>query len=133
MANNDNAKTHISVLLSTKTKKAHIQLVNRISINIHQIENEIGSSFSSSLLLKRGKASLNPQSQKISTNNQLSALILTAIVSFAMLSIEEIGVHREKKYAIYECHSPIILAAGQLFHRIIPWFSETTFGMYIYS
>jgi hypothetical protein len=70
--------------------------------------------------LKRGKASLNHHSQKISTNTQLSALRFTAIVSFAIFNAAEIGLHREKKYVIYECHSPIILAAGQLFHHKIP-------------
>ena len=65
--------------------------------------------------------------------SNLDAFKLTAIVSFAIFSTDEIGDQAEKKKAIYACRRPIIPLAGPLFHHKIQWCSETTFGIYIYS
>jgi hypothetical protein len=43
IAKQDNANTHISVLLSTNTKKAHIQDNNHINNKLHHIKNETGA------------------------------------------------------------------------------------------
>ena len=100
IANNDNANTHISVLLSTNNKNAHIQLVNHIKISVHHIKNGTGFFSSSSLFLKSTNASLNAHSPKRRTSTQLNALRFTATVSLAIFNTEEIAVHIEKKYAI---------------------------------
>jgi hypothetical protein len=83
--------------------------------------------------LNNTNASLNAQRPKRRTNTQLKALRFTATVSFAIFNTYDIGVHTEKKNAIYECHNPSILDAGQTFHQSIQLFSETTLGKYIYS
>jgi hypothetical protein len=88
-------------------------------ISVHQIINGTGFSLSSSLFLKRGSASLNAHKPKRRTKTQLKALRFTATVSFAIFNTDDIGVHKEKKYAIYECHKPNILDAGQTFHHKI--------------
>ncbi|MBQ9554162.1 hypothetical protein IJU97_04340 [bacterium] len=88
-------------MLSTKTKKAHIQLVNHIKIRLRPVKNagyEISPS--SSFFLNKGRDSLSAPRPKRSTNTQLNAFRLTAIVSFAILRTEEIGAQIEKKNAI---------------------------------
>ena len=101
IANNDNANTHISVLLSTNNKNAHIQLVNHISIKLHHIKKaQLSPSSQSSFFLNKGKDSFKAHSPKSNTNTQLKAFKFTAIVSLAIFNTEEIAVHIEKKYAI---------------------------------
>ena len=114
------ASTHISVLLSTNTKNAPIQLVNHIRIRLHHTRNApCAFSSSSSFFLNNGKDSFNAQSPNKRTKTQLNAFKLTAIVSFAIFSTDEIGDQAEKKKAIYACRRPIIPLAGPLFHHKI--------------
>jgi len=98
------ARTPISVLLSTNTRKAPIPLVNRRRRSPHPKRNEVWLLSSFSLfLLKVSNASLITPSPKMSTNTPLKAFRFIATVSFAIFKIFVTGAQSQKKNAIKPC------------------------------
>jgi hypothetical protein len=118
-----NAITPRSVLLSTNTKNAHIQLVSQKSNIIHPLYKPIVVVVSSSSPFFEEKyvnTSLISPVPKIRTNIQLKKFIATAIVSGANQNRLLIGCMRAKKNVINICHNPDTIDAGHIFHRRTP-------------
>lgn len=132
-ASSVSAKTPISVLLSTNTRKDPIPLVSHKRSSPHPIKKSDGLPSSSLFFLKQRNHSLIAPSPKISTSIPLKALTFTATVSFAIEKRCSIGPRREKKKLINPCRKYGIVAHGPLFPRSIPVFSAMIFGIYIYS
>ena len=132
-----NAITPRSVLLSTKTRKAPIQLVSRNKSIIRPLyipSMVVVSSSSSFLEEKYVNTSLISPVPKIRTNIPLSKFIATAIVSGAnqnRLLIGLISANRKVMKACRNCGA--IDATHHVSHRITPWLCASTFGRYIYA
>ena len=133
-----NAITHRSLLLSTKTKNAHIQLVSRNNSIIHPlyIPSVVvisSSSFSSFFGEKYVNTSLMSPVQKIRTNTQLRKFIATAIVSGASQNRLLIGCMSANRNVTKICRRYGAAAAGPTLPRSTPWLCASTLGIYIYS
>lgn len=129
------AITQRSVLLSTKTKKAHIPLHNQSNNVDHHVANQIhvASSFLESLFeTKKPSTSLINNKPKIKHKGQDKKFIATAIVSGDNRSHENTEpILNQKEIKAY--HKYGIDSAVHIFHRNNQWFSAITFGVYIYA
>lgn len=119
-----NAITPRSVLLSTKTKNAPIQLVSQNNNIIHPLYIPIVVVILSSSVFFEEKyvnTSLISPVPKISTNIPLRKFIATAIVSGAIQNRLLIGCISAKKNVINICHNPgAIDTAHHVSHRSTP-------------
>lgn len=129
------AITQRSVLLSTKTKKAHIPLHSHNNKVAHHAANQIHSTSSFSLSFfetKKPSTSLTSNKPKIKHKGHDKKFIATAIVSGDNRSHENTEpILNQKEIKAY--HKYGIDSAVHMFHRNNQWFSAITFGVYIYA